>query len=262
MMVDSGWIFHADVMIEKDPVLEQNRNKTLGLLQKTANSNASQLRHSVPDYLLQFRAPGDDPKPLRNLLADPNIMGNYKSLDGWMHLEMWQNWASCVWLNHRKGMKWWEGINRGRVVGAMDRNNTKQGYGVVEGRDKDDERHLCELQLDVIERAIALHSGPGELVCDPFSGIGSTGFQAIKMGRRYVGCELKESYHYTAIKNLRWIEFESDKGDMFDLLAEGEEEDVLTRRHKTWMSERGISLYDRSTSWDMWEEVEYEAAGD
>lgn len=250
MMVDNGWIYHADVTIEKDPVLEQNRSKTMGLLQKTASKSASKLRHSVPDYMLQFRAPGEDTSPFSNLLADPNIMGNYKAPNGWMHLEMWQNWASCVWLDRRAGMKWWEGIDRGHVVGSLN-----SGFGVREARDEEDERHLCELQLDVIERCIALHSAPGELVLDPFSGIGSTGFQAIKMGRRYVGIELKKSYHEVAIKNLKWVEFESDKGDMFDLLLD-DEGDILTRRHNKWMSERGISLYDRATSWEQWETID------
>ena len=102
-------------------------------------------------------------------------------------------------------MKWWEGIDVTNVCGSLSKKG-RQGYGVKEGRGKDDEKHLCELQLDVIERCIALHSNPGDLVFDPFNGIGSTGFQALKMGRRYIGIELKESYYYTAIKNLQWVE--------------------------------------------------------
>ena len=92
-----------------------------------------------------------------------------------------------------------------------------------------------------------------ELVCDPFNGIGSTGFQALKMGRRYVGCELKESYYYTAIKNLQWIEANSKQQDLFSLIGENVEGDELLQRHQSWMNERGISIYDKATNWANWQ---------
>ena len=253
MMTEAGFHWDGEWTIEKDPQTERARSNTLGLMQKTLKNDASHMRPSVADYLLRFYAPGKNSTPINALLAEKGVEGgNYDSPDGWITMPMWINWASNVWYKHRKGMKWWEGIDVTNVCGSL-RKNGRQGYGVAEGKGKDDEKHLCELQLDVIERCIALHSAPGELVCDPFNGIGSTGFQALKMGRRYVGCELKESYYYTAIKNLQWIEANSKQQDLFSLIGENVEGDELLQRHQSWMNERGISIYDKATNWANWQ---------
>ncbi len=175
-------------------------------------------------------------------------------------MDMWINWASNVWLMHRKGMKWWEGINVTRVLGAMLNHKTKErdGFGIRSARDEEDEKHLCELQLDIIERCIAIHTKPGDVVCDPFNGIGSVGYQTLLMGRRYVGLEIKKSYWLTAIKNLEYVEHKI-KQQKFDLFSQNDievEGDEMIKRHKQWMNTRGISLYDRATKWDAWEKKE------
>jgi DNA modification methylase len=273
MMRKAGWEFYSEITIEKDPQTQAARNKSHQLMQKTVFANAAILGASVPDYLLMFKAPGEkeNVKPLqsyypgkqnenykyRALLSDPEVQGKYVSPDGWITMDMWINWASNVWLMYRKGMKWWEGINVTRVLGSLLNSKTgeREGYGIREGRGEDDEQHLCELQLDVIERCIAIHTKPGDMVCDPFNGIGSTGYQALEMGRRYLGLELKPSYYYTAIKNLQYIEgkMKKEEFDLFSLGSIEVEGDECLKRHRQWMSKRGISLYDRATKWHNWE---------
>jgi DNA modification methylase len=291
MMQEAGWEFYSEITIEKDPQTQAARNKSHPLMQKTVFANAAKLGASVPDYLLLFKAPGEKEKitallaedfedaegnkiykdsagnyhykgHVENfqhnaLLSDPAVQGKYDSPEGWITMDMWINWASNVWLMHRKGMKWWEGINVTRVLGALLNKRTKEreGYGIRAGRGEEDEQHLCELQLDIIERCVAIHTKAGDLVCDPFNGIGSTGYQALEMGRRYIGIELKESYWKTAIRNLQYIEakIKQEKFDLFSLNNIEVEGDEMEKRHKQWMSRRGISLYDRATKWDRWE---------
>lgn len=253
MMQEAGYIFDHEWTIEKDPQTERARSNTLGLTQQTLFRDAVHMRPSVADYVLKFYAPGKNQEPINALLSQPGVHGNYDAPNGWITLDMWINWASNVWYKHRKGMKWWEGVDVTNVCGSLSKKG-RQGFGVKEGRGKDDEKHLCELQLDVIERCVALHSNPGDLVFDPFNGIGSTGFQALRMGRRYVGIELKESYYYTAIKNLQWVENDADarQFDLFSLSSVDVEGSTLMQRHKGWMAERGISLYDRAGNWEKW----------
>jgi hypothetical protein len=141
MMRDCGWEFYSEITIEKDPQTQAARNKSHPLMQKTVFSNAAMLGASVPDYLLLFKAPGEKenvksvqsyyPDEDNNnykhnaLLSDPAIQGKYVSPDGWITMDMWINWASNVWLMHRKGMKWWEGINVTNVLGSL--LNSKRG---------------------------------------------------------------------------------------------------------------------------------------
>jgi len=267
MMESVGWEHYSDITIEKDPQTQAARNHSHPLMQKTVFSDAASLGASVPDFLLLFKAPGEKEK-VTALLSDPLIQGKYTSPDGWITMDMWINWASNVWLMHRKGMKWWEGINVTRVLGAILNHKTKErdGFGIRSARDEEDEKHLCELQLDIIERCIAIHTKPGDLVCDPFNGIGSVGFQALTMGRRYVGLEIKKSYWLTAIKNLEYAEHKVKQVKMEDYAENQQREinlngvetagDEMEVRHKKWMRDRGISLYDRATKWDVWKKKE------
>lgn len=257
MMQDIGWEFYSEITVEKDPQTQAARNHSLPLMQKTVFTDAASLGASVPDYLILFKVPGEKEK-VTALLSDPTIQGKYNSPDGWITMDMWINWASNVWLMYRKGMKWWEGINVTRVLGALLNNKTgeRNGFGIRSARDEEEEKHLCELQLDIIERCVAIHTKPGDLVCDPFSGIGSVGFQSLLMGRRYVGIELKKSYWLTSIKNLEYCEhkIKQQKFDLFSLNdIEVEGDDIMLIRHKQWMQARGISLHDRATKWDRWE---------
>jgi DNA modification methylase len=168
---DAGWIYHARCTIWKDPVIEMQRTKALGLLYKQLKKDSSRSRVGMPDYMLFFRKDGDNPDPVTH---DPDDLP----------VSMWQELASPVWMQ----------VNQTKVL------NGRQAKG------EQDERHICPLQLDVIERCITLYSNPGDLVLDPFNGIGSTGYQAVKMGRRYLGIELKPEYARQAARFLQQAE--------------------------------------------------------
>ena len=162
-----GFLFHSRICIWKSPVTEMQRTKAHGLLYKTLKADSSDSRVGCADYLLVFRAPGESVKPVTKNPKDYTV-------------DWWQEVASPVWMT----------VNQGNVL-------NRDG-----ARDHDDEKHICPLQLDVISRAVELWSNPNDLVFSPFTGIGSEGYQSIKLGRRFVGAELKESYVKQAIQNL------------------------------------------------------------
>jgi DNA modification methylase len=163
-----GFRFHSRICIWKNPVTEMQRTKAHGLLHKTLCNDSADSRVGSADYLLIFRAPGENPNPI--------------SKDrGEFPVSWWQEVASPVWMT----------IDQGRVLNR-DGARTQQ-----------DEKHICPLQLDVIERAVMLWSNPGDLVYSPFAGIGSEGVGALTLNRRFIGSELKESYFKQACGNLR-----------------------------------------------------------
>jgi DNA modification methylase len=168
-----GFIFHSRITIWKDPVVEVTRTKALGLLNKQKDKDATRSRVGMPDYLLVFRKPGDNPEPVEHSSTD-HTHPNY------LPIPMWQKYASPVWMDVRQ-------------------TNTLN----KEGKENDDEKHICPLQLDTIERAIHLWTNPGDIVFTPFLGIGSEVYQALKMGRKGIGIELKKSYFDIAQKNCR-----------------------------------------------------------
>lgn len=170
---DNGFIYHSRVTIWKDPVTEMQRTKAIGLLNKQKDKDATLSRVGIPDYLLIFRKEGENPVPVRHSTddaRDPN----------YIPISLWQKYASPVWMD----------IDYGKTLNK-------------EGRESDDEKHIAPLQLETIERAIHLWTNPGEIVFTPFLGIGSEIFQSLKMGRRGIGIELKESYFKIAEKNCR-----------------------------------------------------------
>jgi len=164
---DAGWVYHARCTIWKDPVIEMQRTKALGLLYKQLKKDSSRSRVGMPDYMLFFRKDEENPDPITHVPED-------------LPVSMWQELASPVWMQ----------VNQTKVL------NGRQAKG------DQDEKHICPLQLDVIERCLTLYSNPGDLVLDPFNGIGSTGYQAVKMGRRYIGVELKPEYARQAARFL------------------------------------------------------------
>jgi superfamily II DNA or RNA helicase len=168
MFTDEGWIFHSEVCIWKDPVTAMQRTKALGLLHKTIRKDSSMSRQGIPDYLVTMRKPGENTE---------HISHTHESFP----VDKWQRYASPVWMD----------INPTRTLQFKT------------ARETDDERHICPLQLDVIERAMELWSNPGDLVFSPFTGIGSEGYVSIEMGRKFVGSELKRSYWELAARNLR-----------------------------------------------------------
>ncbi len=180
-MESVGFIFHSEVCIWKDPVVEMQRTKALGLLHKQIKKDSSMSRMGIPDYLVTFRKPGDNPERIEH---------DNKSYP----VGHWQQVASPVW-NEYASPVWWD-INQSDT---LNRNGA---------REEQDEKHICPLQLPVIERGIELWTNPDDVVLDPFDGIGSTGYQAVKMGRRHIGVELKGSYYAMAAANLEQAEEE------------------------------------------------------
>lgn len=189
VMQAAGWIFYGEVTIDKDPQVKAIRTKDRGLLFKTLATNAEHLHMALADFLLQFRKPGDSPEPIR-----AGISSKYGNENGWITSEEWIEWAHPVWY----------GIRETDVL------------NVVQARETDDERHLCPLQLGAIERAVKLWSNPGDTVLDPYAGIGSTPYVAVKLGRLGVGMELKESYYRSAVENLNRAVAECQQRTLFD----------------------------------------------
>jgi DNA modification methylase len=174
----AGFVLHSRVTIWKDPVVEMTRTKALGLLYKQLQKDSTRSRTGMPDYLLVFRAPGENVEPVGQDSAK-------------FPVERWQQWASPVWMDIRQ-------------------TNT---LNVAVARDDKDERHLCPLQLDLITRALLLWSNPGDVVISPFMGVGSEGAMALQHRRKFVGVELKEAYWRTACKYL--AEAEAGAVDLF-----------------------------------------------
>lgn len=162
----AGFIYHSRVTIWKDPVVAMQRTKALGLLHKQIKKDSAMCRQGIADYLVTFRKPGDNTKPIKNTNET-------------FPVEKWQNYASPVWMD----------INQ---TNTLNKRSAK---------DEKDEKHICPLQLDVIERAIDLWTAPGDVVFTPFMGIGSEAYQALKMDRNAIGIELKESYFEQAVNN-------------------------------------------------------------
>lgn len=192
--IEAGFIFHSEVCIWKDPVTAMQRTKALGLLHKQIVKDSCMSRQGVPDYLVTMRKPGENPEPVEGEL-DRWIGDESFRSEGRLSIDLWQRYASPVWMD----------INASRTLQKDS------------AREEKDERHICPLQLDVIERAMELWSNPGDLVLSPFGGIGSEGHVALRNGRSFIGVELKASYWKQACANLRAAETEARRGDLFSL---------------------------------------------
>lgn len=192
-MQSLGFIYHSEVCIWKDPVTAMQRTKALGLLHKQIKKDSCMSRQGIPDYLVTFRKPGDNPERVTHTNESYPV-------------SKWQKVASPIWDEY-PSPTWWD-------INQSDTLNGKLA------KEESDERHICPLQLPVIERGIELWSNPDDIVLDPFNGIGSTGYQALLMGRKYVGIELKESYYNLSIKNLKQVEEQSKYQEqmLFDMI--------------------------------------------
>jgi len=169
---DQGFIYHSRATLWKNPVTEMQRTKALGLLHKTIKKDSSMSRVGIPDYVLFFRNEGDNLTPITHQDIDD-------TKPDYLPVDLWQKYASPVWYD-------------------VDYRRTLQ---YTTARDNNDEKHICPLQLDTIERVLHLYSNEGETVLSPFGGIGSEGYQALKMNRKSISVELKESYFEINKKN-------------------------------------------------------------
>lgn len=197
-MQDAGMIYHSEVCIWKDPVIAMQRTKALGLLHKQIRKDSCMSRQGIPDYLVTFRKPGDNTEPVEGLFD--HFAGDYELPMGQDEVKnsinIWQRYASPVWMD-------------------INPSDTLQRESA---REEKDERHICPLQLQVIERGLQLWTNPGDVVLDPFNGIGSSGYRSLQMKRRYIGIELKESYYEQAVKNLISAEAQGHQDSLFDLV--------------------------------------------
>lgn len=173
-----GMTLHSRVTIWKDPVVEMTRTKALGLLHKQLLKDSTLSRQGMADYLLVLRNEGENENPVSHTKDE-------------LPVSLWQKWASPVW---------------------MDINQTNT-LNVKIARENEDEKHLCPLQLDLIERAVIMWSNPGDVVLSPFMGVGSEGVVSVKLKRKFIGVELKDSYFRTAVKNIMDADRTSD--DLF-----------------------------------------------
>jgi DNA modification methylase len=182
----SGFIFHSEIVIWKDPVTAMQRTKALGLLWKQIKKDSCMSRQGVPDYVIVMRKPGENAEEDRVSHTPDDFP-----------VDLWQRYASPVWMD----------INPSNTLQKM-------------AKEEDDERHICPLQLDVIERCLKMWSNPGDIVLSPFAGIGSEGWQSLQMRRKFIGVELKPAYFNQACKNLRKAETINVQKNIFDLAKE------------------------------------------
>lgn len=187
--------FHYDgrVTIWKDPVTAMQRTKSIRLLHKQLTKDSTISSWALPDYVLKFKKPGINLEPVEGELdrfaGDQSMFRS----QGRLSIDIWQRYASPVWMD-------------------IDPSNTLQ---YMQAREENDERHICPLQLDVIDRCLQLWSNPGDTVLEPFLGVGSVIYQAILQGRKGVGIELKPSYFNVAVKNCRVAEAKAAEGMLF-----------------------------------------------
>lgn len=213
----AGWVFHSRITIWKDPVVEMEKTNSHGLLHKNFAQRTQVCRVGLPDYLMVFVKPdpesmGEDITQLRrpgdyigtNPPAPHEYLSQTRPAAKWYpgssddynySIAVWQRYASPVWFD----------IDQTRVL------------GVKGSKSQEDVKHICPLQLDVIERSIQMWSNPGEVVLDPFMGIGSTGVSALNMGRKAIGTELKPEYFQQAVKNLTEAEALNNQPTLFDM---------------------------------------------
>jgi len=176
-----GWVYHGDITVDKNPQAQAIRTHSKALLFVQMEKDSTWSRPALADYVLLFRKPGDNITPVTPVA------------NGDVTREDWIRWASPCWYDIRES----------------------DTLNAAEGRSEADERHICPLQLPLIDRCVRLWSNPGELVLSPFGGIGSEGVGALRRSRRYLGIELKPSYFATAVSNLRRAEYEAALPSLF-----------------------------------------------
>lgn len=185
MFKECGFIYHSEVVIWKDPVTAMQRTKALGLLHKQIKKDSCMSRQGIPDYLVTMQKPEHDCSEVPSTLVTMRKPGENPErvthTNESFPVSLWQRYASPVWFD----------INPSKTLQKES------------AREDKDERHICPLQLEVIERAVELWSNPGDTVASWFAGIGSEGYVSLLKSRKFLGCELKESYYKQACLNLK-----------------------------------------------------------
>ena len=190
LFVEKGFIYHSEVCIWKDPLVQATRTKQLPLAHKQISKDSTRCGMGYADYVETFRKPGENLEPVSHGRGFEDYIGNRsepKTKKNDIHglnkysQHVWQRYASPVWFDIRQ-------------------TNT---LNIRQAREKDDERHICPLQLDVIARCLELWTNPGDIVLSPFAGIGSEGYESLRRKRRFIGVELKKSYFDVMVKNLK-----------------------------------------------------------
>ena len=169
-----GFIYHDRITIWKSPVVEMTRTKSIGLLHKTIKKDSSLSRTGIPDYILVFRNAGNNLVPITHQDKDENK-------ENYLPVNLWQKYAEPVWYD-------------------INYSDTLQ---YTSAREEKDEKHICPLQLETIRRCLHLWSNEGDTVLSPFGGIGSEGYESLRLNRNYIGIELKESYYNQMQRNLK-----------------------------------------------------------
>jgi DNA modification methylase len=202
MFESAGFIYHSRVCIWKDPLVQATRTKALSLAHKQISKDSTRCAMGLPDYIVTMRKPGDNPEPVSHGRGFERYIGEQPEPTDQKHDDarvnkyshhVWQRYASPVWWDIRQ-------------------TNT---LNIQAARDEKDEKHICPLQLDTIARCLELWTNPGDTVLSPFAGIGSEGYQSVKMDRNFLGIELKESYYKQAVKNLESIDNEQKQISLF-----------------------------------------------
>lgn len=202
-----GWRYHSRVTIWKDPVIEMQRTKNHGLLHKNFVKESNASRQGMADYMVIFRKwPIDGQEQVKQNRQIGDYIGEQPPTEtdivGWGNRTEQSNYSISVWQRYASPV--WFDINQTRVL----------NYRMAKGNQ--DEKHICPLQLDVIARSIDLWSNPGDTVLSPFAGIGSEGYEALRMERKFIGIELKRSYYDYAIKHLRQMAQTKNQPTLFD----------------------------------------------
>lgn len=193
-----GFVYHSRTCIWKDPLIEAVRTHIIGLAHKQIVKDSAMTRAGIADYVLAFRKPGENPKPIGHPYGLTEYHGS-RSMP--RELSRWEDWKGDQGKNKRSQWIWqqyaspvWFDIRQTHVLPFR------------EARDGDDEKHICPLQLDVIERCMTLWTSPGDVVLSPFMGVGSEVYVAVRNGRKAVGVELKENYYRQSLRNLSSIQ--------------------------------------------------------
>lgn len=180
----AGFVYEYDWLVTKNPQSQAIRTKSRELQFSGLESDRARSRGCMPDYLIKFTAPGENAVPVRDWEpvydAEGEVTGKRPLHDDQVTRNDWIDMAEAAWT----GIRETDTLN---VRGTKGENDTK---------------HICPLQIPVIDRLVRLYTNPGEVVFSPFTGIGSEGWVAVKNGRRFYGCELKDEYHATACKNI------------------------------------------------------------